>query len=339
LAVTSDLGAPYLGPYDFTVTDKSKAVYGQLGYALLDNLNVSAGVRYTWEDASILQGTDSLLNVINAGNHSRKDSKPSWLIGLDYKLTPDVLLYFNQRGSWRTGGFNGTSAASFPDAARFKPETTYDFELGVKYGGLLAGIPTNIDLALYDQHIKDVQRAPYLNISALAGNVNKAEVAGLELQTTFRLVHWLDLGVSGTYTNARYTDPHATVAGANFYFGPYADTPKVTASAFLRGAWELPAQKGELVLRPQVYSQSYFFYSNLNDTIVPGCKIGGYTLVNVRAEWNRIFDSKLDVAAYVDNATDKEYNTGGFPLGAVTGSNSVLPGAPRMYGVELSTRF
>lgn len=111
LTVTPDLGAPHLGAYDFTVTDKSKAVYGQVGYALLDNLNVNAGVRYTWEDVSILQGGDSLLKILNGGGHTRTDSKPSWLIGVDYKLTQELLLYFNQRGSWRTGGFNDTSAA------------------------------------------------------------------------------------------------------------------------------------------------------------------------------------------------------------------------------------
>lgn len=93
------------------------------------------------------------------------------------------------------------------------------------------------------------------------------------------------------------------------------------------------------MLRPELYSQGYFFYSNLNDTIVPGCRIGGYTLLNVRAEWNGMLGSKLDSAVYASNVTDKEYNTGGFPLGAVTGSNSVLPGTPRMFGIELSSRF
>jgi iron complex outermembrane receptor protein len=339
LTVTPDLGAPYLGPYDFTVTDKSKAAYAQVGYAVTDKLNANAGLRYTWEDVSILQGADSLLKAVNAGNHSRKDSKPSWLVGLDYKVTEDLMVYFNQRGSWRTGGFNGTSAASFPDAATFKPETTYDFELGAKYAGSIGSVPASIDVSIYDQRIKDVQRAPYLNISALAGNVNKAEVAGLELQTQFRLTRWLEVGVAGTYTNARYTDPHAEVAGAQFYFGPYADTPKYTGTAYFRASKELPGEKGELALRTQVYTQGNFFYSNLNDTIVPGCHIGGYTLVNVRAEWNGVFGTKLDGAAYANNVTDKEYNTGGFPLGAVTGSNSVLPGTPRMFGIELSARF
>ena len=339
LTVTGDLGAPFLGPYDFTVSDKSKALYGQAAYAMTDQLNLSGGLRYTWEDVSILQGADSLLKIVNAGNHSRSDSKPSWLIGVDYKLTPDLLLYFNQRGSWRTGGFNGTSGASFPNAATFKPETTYDFELGAKYAGKLGSVPARINVALYDQHIKDVQRAPYLNISALAGNVNQARVSGLEVDTSFNLVSWFEVGASFSYADARYTDPRAVVAGANFIFGPYADTPKTTGSAYFRASTNLPDAKGELALRGQVYTQSYFYYSNLNDTIVPGCRIDGYSLVNARAEWNGIAGTKVDAALYINNLADKQYEVGGFPLGAVTGSNATLPGTPRMFGVELGVKF
>jgi iron complex outermembrane receptor protein len=320
LTVTPDLGAPFLGPYDFTVTDKSKAVYGQGTYSIMDHLNLSGGLRYTWEDVSILQGADSLLNIINSGNHKRKDSKPSWLIGVDYKLNPDLLIYF-------------------PNAATFKPETTFDFELGAKYVGRLGSVPTRFNIDVYDQHIKDVQRAPYLNISALAGNVNKARVSGVEFDASFNLLSWFEIGSSFSYANARYTDPRAVVAGANFIFGPYADSPKTTGSAYFRASTNLADSKGELALRGQFYTQSYFYYSNLNNTIVPGCRIGGYSLLNMRAEWNGIAASKVDAALYVNNLTDKEYEVGGFPLGAVTGSNATLPGTPRMFGIELSVKF
>jgi iron complex outermembrane receptor protein len=339
LTITPDLGGAYLGPYDFTVTDRSKALYAQTSYAVTSQLNLSAGLRYTWDDVEIIQGDDSLLNATNAGDHSRQDHKPSWLVGIDYKLTPELMVYFNQRGSWRTGGFNGTSGASFPNAATFQPETTYDFELGLKYAGEVAGMPLTLNLAVYDQHIHDVQRAPYLDISALAGNVAAAEVTGLEFESQLKLFRWLDLGASFAYTDARYTNPLAEVAGTEFYFGPYADTPKVSGSAYFRAHAELPSEKGELALRAQLYSQSYFYYSNLNNTIVPGCELPGYSLVNLRAEWNGIFKSKVNASLYVDNVTNKEYFTGGFPLGAVTGSNSTMPGSPRFYGIELQAKF
>ena len=154
-------------------------------------------------------------------------------------------MYFNHRGSWRTGGFNGTSGASFPDAATFQPETTYDFELGAKFAGNLGASRARLNIAIYDQYIKDVQRAPYLNISALAGNVNKARVTGFEVDGGIDLADWLEVGGALSYTKARFTDPRATVAGANFIFGPYADSPKWTGSVFARGSYDL-SDGGEL---------------------------------------------------------------------------------------------
>ena len=343
LRVTADLGAAFLGPYDFTVTDKSKALYAQLTYGITDRLNLTGGFRYTWEDVDLTHGPDSLLNVLNTlGNHRRKDAKPSWLIGIDYKITDDLLVYFNHRGSWRTGGFNGTSnniANGSFDVPTFKPETTYDFEAGLKYAGDLGAMPARLNVAVYDQYIKDVQRAPYLNISALAGNVNKARVTGAEVDGSINLAPWLQIGGAFTYTDARFTDPRATVVGANFVFGPYADTPKVSGSAYFRASTELDGNKGELALRGEIYGQSHFFYSNLNDTIVPNARIEGYSLVNVRAEWNNALGSGVNAAIYASNLTGKKYEVGGFPLGAVVGANSTLPGTPRMYGLELGVKF
>lgn len=89
-------------------------------------------------------------------------------------------------------------------------------------------------------------------------------------------------------------------------------------------------------LRGDIYSQSRFFYSNAANIILPGTDIDGYTLIDLRAEWTNISSSGLGIAAYVKNLTDKEYNVGGFALGAV---NAVLPGLPRMYGAELSYNF
>jgi outer membrane receptor protein involved in Fe transport len=47
----------------------------------------------------------------------------------------------------------------------------------------------------------------------------------------------------------------------------------------------------------------------------------------------------VSAALYVNNLTGEKYEVGGFPLGAVTGSNGTLPGTPRIYGIELAFKF
>jgi iron complex outermembrane recepter protein len=103
------------------------------------------------------------------------------------------------------------------------------------------------------------------------------------------------------------------------------------------------------VVRQDLYAQSYFYYSNLAGSVNvppngfgpldPNTKIGGYTLLNARVEWNNIAGSGFHAAAYVRNMLNKQYEVGGFGLGAVAGVDSVILGASRMAAVEVGFKF
>jgi len=71
----------------------------------------------------------------------------------------------------------------------------------------------------------------------------------------------------------------------------------------------------------------------------PGTKIGGYTILNARIEWNHIAGSGFYAAAFVTNMLNKQYDVGGLGYGAVVGLDSVLLGIPRMEGLELGLKF
>lgn len=339
LTITGDLPPPFglgfIGGYDFRTKNVSQALFAQLGYALTDRLNATAGFRYTWERTSLRQSPDSLLFTVDG---RRKDSKPSWLVSLDYEVSDTLMIYVVHRGSWRAGGFNGTSPGEFPNADRFEPETTYDFELGAKFAGHLGTMPARLNLAIFDQYIKNVQRAPYIGITAVGGNVNKARVTGVEFDGAIDIADWLRIGGAFAYTDARYTDNLAEVGAATFYFGPYADAPELSGSAYVRVEKNL-GEAGTLVLRGEVYGQSHLFYSNLGNTSQPGTRIDGYRLVNARLEWNEIKGSPFSASAYIRNLTKEKYEVGGIALSDMTGSNATLPGAPRMYGLEFGVRF
>ena len=339
-AAPEHFASPFEGVYAFTNVDKSEALYTQLSYKLLDNLNLTGGFRYTWEDISIIEGSDSLFAGIPSGD--QKNAKPSWLIGLDYKVTPDLMIYFNQRGSWRAGGFNGTSQVGGA-ADPFLPETTYDFEVGAKYAGRIGDAPTTLNLAIYDQYVKNVQRVVYTisngEGAALAGNVGEARVRGIEIDGSVRPTNWLELGGAFDYTDAVFTNPIGYAGGVPYTFGPYGDAPKYSGSIYARASTELPGDKGQLVLRGDFYTQSSFFYTNLANTIAPGTEIAGHSVINAKLEWNKMLGSKVDASLFVNNLTDKHYMAGGNALAGVQGSNATLPGAPRMYGFQLGIKF
>jgi iron complex outermembrane receptor protein len=173
------------------------------------------------------------------------------------------------------------------------------------------------------------------------------------------LTSWMQAGFDYAYTDARYTDGTTyftqldAITGAignhMIILGPYGDAPRNTGSLYLRVAHDLPNALGQLVVRQDIYSQSYFYYTNFAASVNvppngigpldPNTKIGGYTLLNARVEWNNIAGSRFHVAGYVRNMLNKQYVVGGLGLGAVVGIDSVIPGTPRMAALEVGLTF
>lgn len=340
---------------EYTIKAKSLAAYAQISYGITDQLNLTVGGRYTSERTKLVPvrrtaGYDASQDDFNLGlpgfpaAAKLKASKPSWTVSLDYHPSRTLMFYLSHRGSWRTGGFNGTAATALAGgqftANSFKPETTYDFEAGMKFNGELGSMPTTFNIAVYDQHIKNVIRAVYLGVAAVSGNVPKARVSGFEADASIRPASWLQIGGTLAYTDARYTGtPVTTVGNVGVTFGPYGDAPKWTGSAFARASYELPGDKGELALRGDYYGQSHYYYSNASATILPQTTIDAYHVIDGRLEWNKVMGSSVSVAGWVKNLTGEHYSMGGFPLGAVFAINATLPGLPRTYGVEASIKF
>lgn len=343
------LGGDYIDPYvpgplfayHFVTESETQAIFFQGTYSFTDKLNLTAGYRHTWEEVSVSPQADGLWSSLGAQPADTEFDEPSWSLTLDYKLSEDSMIYLSQRGSWRAGGYNGVSAApnseGVMEITSFLSETTWDIEGGYKFSGEIGSVPSQINIAVYQQTVEDAQRTVYLNVSSITGNVGEAEVKGLELDAQFQLADWLDVGLGYAYTDAEFTDPQGNIAGFDLDFGPYGDTPENTFSAFFRTEHQLDS--GVLSIRGDFYTASSTYFSNLNDTIIPGSEIDSYTLLNFRGELGEIGGSTMSIAAYVKNVADEEYIRGGLPLGGTIGSNAVIVGEPRTFGAEVTYTF
>lgn len=344
------LFGPFLSANDFENIYESKALFSQATYDLsgigLEGLKVTGGFRYTWENA----GLDTLPRATQAGEKREraKFDAPSWTIGLDWQATDELLLYVAQRGSFRSGGYNG-SGPLFNRTAEFignlfLPEKVRDVELGAKFSGRLGTRPLRANLALYNSRITNVQRTQTVvnpfdgQIAALTVNIPKARVRGFEFDTSFEPLGGLQLGGNVAYTDAEYLNGRSSIFGQVFNYGPYADTPKWAGSAFAKVTVPVGDNAGEISLRGEVYAQSSQEFSNLANTLAPNTTLASYTLVNASLDWKNVMGSRLDLSAFIKNATQKGYYTGGFgfvPLGV----SSVIPGQPRMYGLTAKYSF
>lgn len=331
-------------------TDRSSAVYGQLSYDLSDvlpGLKITGGGRYTWETVGMTPYADHAF-AANFPREKRTLKDPSWNANLQWQVDQHNQLYFTQRGSFRSGNFNG-AVVPYNFANFFKNENTYDFELGYKFNGFVGGRRAHFNIAAYDQIVKNAQHSIYAVVagapSAFTVNVPRAEIKGVEVDADLAATDWLKLGMSGAYTDAKYTRNRVDLSvqtgtpGFIVPFDSYPDAPKWTGSVYADLTLPTPEAWGEIHLRGDAFKQSSSYFSSNNFSITPGTKLPGYTTVAARVSWNEIMGSKFSFAVYAKNLFDKGYYQAGYVEGASGGFNTAIPGEPQTFGAELSFKF
>jgi iron complex outermembrane receptor protein len=343
--------------YAAKTTNKTYAAYGQGTYDLSDltglaGLGFTAGARYTDEKVGLqtlpqdISFTDSAAaQATYEPDQSKSFKNLSWTLGTQEQLNSNLLLYAASRRSYRNGGYN-TSERPVPGLGTqggdgYGRETVTDFELGAKFQGELAGLPVRANLAVYQDWVENSQRVAYTIVAgspaAVTVNVPKASVKGVELDGTISPAAWLQLGVSGSYTNARFTSNLVSIdGGAPVVFGTYPDTPKWSGTAF--GEVFVPVSGNlEASLRGDVFGQTGTFFSSTANTN-PGATLPGYKLVNFRLA---LGDERKGwtVSFNIKNAFNEDYYVGGIALGELFQLNTAVPGEPRTYFGEVRYKF
>ena len=196
-----------------SLSDDSKAVFGQVTYPILGGLRATAGLRFTNEKKSASEA-DSATAIL-----SSELNKVTWKAGLEYDLAPKSLLY----GSVSTG-FKSGGVSEVPDVPgsnqTYGPETITAYQIGNKNRFWSDRVQVNYELFYYDYHgfqTLDVFVAPPgpYGGELLFQTVNsqKSENYGGEVETQFALTAHDLLSFSPTFLHARFID--FNVAGVN----------------------------------------------------------------------------------------------------------------------------
>lgn len=342
--------------YNKLTTRNMYAVYGQGTYDLseatgLQGLGITVGARYTHEkirfetlpaDTAFLE--PPAVRATFDFDQQKSYGNVSWTLGLQEQINPNLLIYVASRRSYKNGGYNGIqNPVPLPGSAGgngYELETLTDAEIGLKYRGRVGGIPTQFNIAAYQNWIKDGQRVAYTllgpNPAAVTVNVPRSKVTGFEFDGSIRPSSWLSLGGSLNYTNARFTDSLVSVGGgAPVLFGTYPDTPKWSGSVF--SEINVPIQNSLTAsLRSDLYSQSFFWFASTGNRNA-GARVDGYTLVNFRLGLES--DAGWSVSAHLKNAFNRVYYVGGIATGELFQFNTVVPGSPRTFFAEARFKF
>ena len=250
---------------------KQYAVFGEASYKLLDDLKLTAGVRYfrytikNHADQAGL-GTASANQDHTLLDVSQSGSAVLPKLNLSYTPTPDLTVYGTISKGSRPGGVNlpipiptvqqlqANPAAyncnlplanqldptlAVPNGAyvakqpSYGPDSVWSYELGEK--SRFDDRRFTFDADVYYIKWSKIQQVVSLTCGYPADiNAGNARAYGPEVETSMRVTEGLTLSLSGAYTKAEINDPNAQAQAAGFAPGiKIINVPQYTAIASL----------------------------------------------------------------------------------------------------------
>ena len=317
------------------------AFFGELAYQFSDAWQVTVGARwfkYDYEatNALALPLFDTVFdgapqNSINTNSDTGKadDDDVVYKFNTSYDFNDDIMGYLTVSEGYRLGASNAIAlcpvpvdpneqnTCAQPDEASYKPDTTTNYEIGMKSQFSDSVI---FNASLYYIDWKDVQLTSTTVNGAIpiTTNGDSAESYGVELNGQWYITPKLSVTGSYAYTKAKLTADVPGLFSSPFCGDGTKEDPECAAydgdrlpgtpenQFYLAAHYELPLNDGsQLNFDTAVSAQSdVLTKAGERDN---GEKLSGFALYNVSTTWLK--DSWM-VTLYADNVFDKYAETG-----------------------------
>jgi iron complex outermembrane receptor protein len=324
------------------------AIFSEWTARLTSRWSVSAGMRYTRDD--IMQASYNparpLAEACCAANTSlRPDGAKlanqsgeaifdelSPRVSIQYRWTPDVMLYFTRSSGFGAGGFSGGNVPFLPNGGftTFGPETLTSNELGVRADLFDRRLRLNATgfSGKYDdiQITEELQEAPGFPVTTNAGEAN---IRGVELEGALTLGKRLTLQYSASWLHTAFKDigrAQNLVLNSEFAYAP-------KYSYAVGGQYEWPLADASALTFWLDYSwqDRVLTQLDINTQSVQRAYAVGNARVSYRDARNR-----WEVSLFANNLFNEFYRINGFFLPADQ-IDTGTPARPREWG--LSVRY
>lgn len=207
-----------------TFVDHSIAVFGQATAMFGEKLEVTAALRYDYEnkDAKIRRQFETGFGTFPTGMTDREESYDEWLprASISYDCCDEIMTYGVVARGFKAGGFNLTSPVG---REAYGPEKSWTYEVGVKTNWEEAGVTAN--LAVFHIDWEDMQLSQFDATSGgYVSNAGEAQSQGVELEATYEAIENLEVfgGIGFLDTEFdRFTDSFGMdVRGKSLPFAP-----------------------------------------------------------------------------------------------------------------------
>ncbi|VWX49977.1 TonB-dependent receptor [Novosphingobium sp. 9U] len=172
----------------------------------------------------------------------------SWKVGVDWKPTPDLLVYGNVAKGYKAGSFPVLSASVFQQYLPVTQESVLSYEGGIKATLLDRALQFNAAGFYYDYRNKQLRSKfldPNFGVIDILQNVPKSTIKGFELEMTARPIRRLTATAAFTYVDAKideFAGINAAGVSADFAGEAIPFTPKYQVNTDLD--YKFPLSQG-----------------------------------------------------------------------------------------------
>jgi iron complex outermembrane recepter protein len=327
------------------------ALYSELGYAITSKWKVTVGARvFNYKDTADSNIRDYSFDLVNnVVNVTKKvNGKSYFKFNTSYNITDDALVYATVSQGFRRGGTNGFRSLGItqtisPDVQSYKPDSTINYEIGLK--GNFFDRRVYVQADVYQIDWKDVQTYYSQDIGGFpvngTANGPSARSRGFEGAIRLNATDKLQLNFATSYTEAEWTATKQVC----LYTNNTGCRAPWTKGGLLGGA---PAWKHSGNIRyTQPFSNGnegwislsgrYLGAVQVDRADTPGSNIRSYpsfALFDLRTGVNL---AKLDIGLWVENIANKRAQVSQ-QNDRVLGAR-ILYTSPRTYGLNLSYAF
>jgi len=340
---------------DYQTKVSEPALYGELSYAFNEAWKLTGGLRayrVRTETGGYLEGIAFGGPRITDPNTSTTETGVNPKVALEYKLSPDKLLYADAARGFRPGGLVpsipgnknsdpllcylqlvGLGYTSADQTKSYKADHLWTYELGAKTAW--ADNRLTVDGAVYLTKWDQIQQLVALPCGfQFRANSGQAEIKGFDLVIHGRPTANLDLSAGAGFQHARITQGSpllpALQDGARVY-----EVPDWTANA--AASYTVPFTAESALVSTVTYSYTGDSVSASVSANAPRLR-PGYNLLDARIAYRL---RNYEFAFVGKNLTDSEANLGdNRSLAAETvGRPRLVVNAPRTLGVEVRAKF
>ena len=314
---------------------KGIAFYGQLSYALQNNLTINLGLRNDYE-----QITQSVLGLYqHAPDNTEYTTTPdasakinfsalSPKLSLDYQVNKNSYAYALFSRGFRTGGLSPLgSDPSQPPLIGYQPEYSNNFELGLKND--LFNRTLSFNIALFYTKITDAQ-VPSLVLPdaiTITKNMGKLNSKGIEAELLSNPIKGLTLQYNFGYTDAKFETLNLAQQGSNVDLSGKKQifTPDLTSFLAAQYNHKIGKNKMEAFVRAE-WKYTGTTYFDLANNIYQS----PYSILNMSAG---ITNEKYGIKLWSRNLTKQKYISYAYDFGAIH------LGDPAQFGFTVSRQF